>query len=75
MQEELAQFVQELEMQAPCQVSGQTNENSHVYATLVQAALSPGRYTPQTPSRKVSVWHYHVSLHKGMLACLQTFAK
>lgn len=74
MQAEVSQWVEELGMQSPAQVSGQTHNGSPVYSTLIQAALSPAKNIPQTPAVKVHGRLDNVSQAHSLLASCNALA-
>ncbi|KAL3136163.1 hypothetical protein ABBQ32_007179 [Trebouxia sp. C0010 RCD-2024] len=50
IQDNCSKIAQDLRLPVPMHVSSQTHEGSPVYASLVEAALSPAKHIPETPT-------------------------
>ena len=57
VQDAIGELSQELSLQAPEHVTAHSDTNSAVYSTIVDAALRPVRYIPETAAVKVSVMY------------------
>lgn len=56
IQDNCSKMAQDLRLPVPMHVSSQTHEASPVYASLVEAALSPAKHIPETPTLAVRRW-------------------
>ena len=54
VQDAVGELGQEMSLQVPPHVTAQSNESSPVYSTIVDAALRPVKYIPETAAVKVS---------------------